>query len=719
MNNSKRKFKPCKLKSVSVAQSWMELGILPVPLYPKMKKPKGGQGWNAFRATPETLETYFEEGDNVGGLWGEPSGWVVDIDLDWDEAARAAPLLLPETFIYGRRSRPGTHYLYRCKGILGSKRIASKDTGIIIEIRSTGSQSVLPPSIHPDNERYEINHDTDFKTISRLQLEQCVNVLSAAAVLARNYPDSGGRHDYIHAITGTLLWAGWTEEKTKNFLNAVLEAVGDREDDRPQRDRTIENTIEHFQKGNRIAGWRTLSQWLPGEVLQTVRKWLIAKEQTELPPDFKPPEEDKTWLPPPELLRVPGLVGKLADWSSARAYLKQPVFDLAVGLMCMAVISSNKYVVDGWDTPLQPYFMLLAPTAGGKESALENVYAFAKRMGLGDYAFQGFQSYHALLDRLSNPPNLACWLWDESARRMKSAGRSIGSQDFQVMTWLLSLYGRANTSSPGIPGRHNAIPPVDHPFLTVMATSQPTQMMEAITDSDLSTGLINRFVLFDCGDILPPPNMDRNQLFPSAIEEGVKRIRAVPTPVGEYPFIKVQMEDTKTWAMFRDFDYEARSQAFKGGGGELWGRANQNALILAGLVAIGVDPRRPRITQEIGSWATQFIRWSCGRWVTRIDESASRSMVEHQSKTIEKYIRYPAKFIPKVTRKVEVRLMEQGVMPRNVLYRLCRHLRERDLEDALNHLVASDLICSGELEGVEVLWVKHLGTPVIEELNRS
>lgn len=717
-----RKFSPGRWDSAQAALSWLKLGILPVPLKRKSKQPKSRKGWNKLRITEETIPEFFFSGDNIGGLWGEPSGWIVDIDLDWDEAADVAPAFLPETFVYGRRSRPSTHFLYRCEGIHTIKRHHrdnrsghEDDSEMIVEIRSTGSQSVLPPSFHDkDDERYEINHDVPFKTISRRELELRVNQVASAALLIHYYPSKGGRHDFIHAVTGSLLWSNWPEEEVRKFMDGLFLGLGNgHDDDIDQRRRTMENTIEHYKSGDRIHGWKSLSAWLPGEVIDSLKK-LLTKElgrssQAPLQVNMSG-SEVKRRATDFEFVgtRVPGLVGDIAEWSKKNAFLKQPMFDVAVGLMCTALASTNKYIIDHWNTPLQPYFLILAPTAAGKDSALRCVYQFARRIGLGEYVFQGFQSYHSMLDKIGQPPNIACWLWDEAARKMKSAGRSSGSPDFQVMTWLLSLYGQAADHAPGIPGRNQAIASIDHPFLTVMATAQPQQLMEAITDSDLSTGLINRFCLFDAGDVLPDPNLERSSIFPARIEEKVKAIRLAEKPAGSDSFIKIGMADAECWAQFQDFDTEARTQAFKGGSGDMWGRSNQNALLIAGLVAVGVNPKRPVITEDIAEWAICLVRWSSRAWMDRVEASGSRSMIEKRSKTVERYIVETPRYEHRARSKKLKNLIKRGLMPRGLLTQLTRHITLRDLDDVLNHLVVSDLVAMGEVEGVEVLWPKTM-----------
>src|ERR1700751_1632092 len=117
-HSSSKKVARKAFDSAAAAASWLKLGIAPVPLAPRSKRPKGENGkandWPNLRVTDETVRHFFVNGDNIGGLWGEPSNWVIDIDLDIEEAQILAQHFLPETYMYGRASAVSSHYLYRC-----------------------------------------------------------------------------------------------------------------------------------------------------------------------------------------------------------------------------------------------------------------------------------------------------------------------------------------------------------------------------------------------------------------------------------------------------------------------------------------------------------------------------------------------------------------------------------------------------------------------------
>ena len=93
---------------------------------------------------------------NIGVLLGEPSGWLIDVDLDHALAIEKAAEYLPPTPLrFGRKSKPESHWIYRVRGTVATKQYRSKSAGTIVELRSTGHQTVFPPSTHESGERIE------------------------------------------------------------------------------------------------------------------------------------------------------------------------------------------------------------------------------------------------------------------------------------------------------------------------------------------------------------------------------------------------------------------------------------------------------------------------------------------------------------------------------------------------------------------------------------
>jgi hypothetical protein len=108
------------------------------------------QAWQQLRLTEKHLPGYFSEDSNIGLLLGEASSGLVDVDLDAQEAIAAADAFLPKTsLVHGRRSKPRSHRWYKLDAAPKPKKFQDTDGTCLVELRSTGQQTVVPPSTHP------------------------------------------------------------------------------------------------------------------------------------------------------------------------------------------------------------------------------------------------------------------------------------------------------------------------------------------------------------------------------------------------------------------------------------------------------------------------------------------------------------------------------------------------------------------------------------------
>jgi hypothetical protein len=101
----------------------------------------------------------FDDGGNVAIRLGQQSGGLVDCDLDCEEAIELAPLYLPETgAIFGRKSKPRSHWLYTAPGAKFETFIDPIAQQTLLELRSDGRDggahlTLLPPSIADGEQR--------------------------------------------------------------------------------------------------------------------------------------------------------------------------------------------------------------------------------------------------------------------------------------------------------------------------------------------------------------------------------------------------------------------------------------------------------------------------------------------------------------------------------------------------------------------------------------
>lgn len=133
--------------------------IAVIALEPRSKKPIG-RAWQTKQLRTEDLAKAFDGEQNLGVLLGSASGNLVDVDLDHPIAVALAPRFLPNTgAMFGRTSKPRSHWLYRVTDGATTKKFQSSDGAMIVEIRSDGAQTMFPPSIHPSGETVEWDVD--------------------------------------------------------------------------------------------------------------------------------------------------------------------------------------------------------------------------------------------------------------------------------------------------------------------------------------------------------------------------------------------------------------------------------------------------------------------------------------------------------------------------------------------------------------------------------
>lgn len=176
------------------ARDLIARGLSPIPVPHKLKRPRINE-WQTLRLASDDLPRYFNGAPaNVGTLLGESAGWIVDVDLDYARAVDLADSFLPATgMVWGRDSKPRSHRLYRLTRPADTQKWKSKTAGMIVELRSTGCQTIAPGSTHPSGELVRWDDDGEPATIDPADL---IAVLEALANVVRGElgegPDATG-----------------------------------------------------------------------------------------------------------------------------------------------------------------------------------------------------------------------------------------------------------------------------------------------------------------------------------------------------------------------------------------------------------------------------------------------------------------------------------------------------------------------------------------------
>lgn len=172
---------------------------MPVP--PGLKGPVE-RGWQKRIPGPDDLTAMFSGNGNIGVMLGEPSRWIVDVDLDCPEAVELADRFLPFTpVVTGRPGNPASHRWYRAKGAATRQFRDQVNNEMIVELRSTGGQTLVGPSVHPDSgEIYDLFQGEPAE-VDAEHLLGCVQAI-ARAVIKLRYPE-GVKADESEALPDT------------------------------------------------------------------------------------------------------------------------------------------------------------------------------------------------------------------------------------------------------------------------------------------------------------------------------------------------------------------------------------------------------------------------------------------------------------------------------------------------------------------------------------
>jgi Bifunctional DNA primase/polymerase, N-terminal len=265
------------------ALAYVSRGWAVVAVKPRSKQPRH-KDWTNLRVGREQITKYFHEDDNIGLLLGDPSGGLVDVDLDCPEALKLAPLFLPTTaMIHGRKSKPASHRWYRVSPPYGkTQKFCDPDGDTLVELRSTGGQTVVPPSMHESGESIMWESEGEPDLVDPEQLLKSVAKLAAAAMLARHWPMPGSRHGVALALGGLLLRSGWKKEETVQFVEAVAAAAGDEE--ALQRAEDVISTAKAVATGRKVTGGKALARIIGDTVFKQVRALLDLSAQIKAMP---------------------------------------------------------------------------------------------------------------------------------------------------------------------------------------------------------------------------------------------------------------------------------------------------------------------------------------------------------------------------------------------------------------------------------------------------
>lgn len=281
--------------TTEMALEAVERGYQPVPVRAGGKNPHISAwthvAWDMDN--PQEVRSKFDQwadegATNIGLLLGAPSNGLIDVDLDHPRAMRLRDYFLPPTPMRtGRVSRPMSHYWYRVDDLddlPANRRYKMPDGSMAVELRSTGSQTVIPPSTHPGGEKYrwegrKWGGSKGPLEVSGKQLQVQIALLGLGCVLIDNWPQSGGRHEAYLALAGGLLRFGkegihpFWEKNLPVLIGALASATNDEDGPETRIKEVMDTTLAKLKAGEKAIGFGKLSEIIGGEHAELARRY--------------------------------------------------------------------------------------------------------------------------------------------------------------------------------------------------------------------------------------------------------------------------------------------------------------------------------------------------------------------------------------------------------------------------------------------------------------
>src|SRR5262249_3500365 len=175
------------ISPLDAAISHLRAGRSPIPVPLGSKAPKS-RNWQKLRITEQNAPRYFNgAAQNIGILLGKASNWLVDVDLDCPEALSLSARFLPPTgSIFGHPSKRRSHWLYKAPGAKSERFADPTGGGMLVELRSTGAQTIFPPSTHTSGEAITWDADGETATIEAGGLTVACGRLAVACLIFRH-----------------------------------------------------------------------------------------------------------------------------------------------------------------------------------------------------------------------------------------------------------------------------------------------------------------------------------------------------------------------------------------------------------------------------------------------------------------------------------------------------------------------------------------------------
>ncbi|MBK9189963.1 MAG: DUF3987 domain-containing protein [Phycisphaerales bacterium] len=699
---------------LEAARWYRSRGYAPIPV-PAGSKIPVLKGWQTLRLDEPDLPQHFNGTGNIGLLLGEPSAWLVDVDLDCEEAVALAPEFLPATGAKsGRPGKPVSHWWYVCDGAVTRKHQDPVTRKMIVELRSTGAQTVVGPGTHPSGEPYD-PLEGDPAAVDHAELAAAVVALAEAVLIRRGRKETIAsqqaplRNDrfsalpkehierraaaYLDRIPAAISGSGG-HSQTYAAATAMVHGFGldaetafrllaDRYNPRcepPWSEKELRHKVTDAasKPHDKPLGW--LRDVGPGEASDVDLSGFNPERRrsdAERPPSERVPDPGPF---PEHLLQVPGLIEQIAAYNLATATRPQPVLALAAGICLQAVLAGRK-VRDERGNRTNLYCVGVAPSGAGKDHARKvNKNALFAADMVEHEGNEDLASDAGLVTAVETEPAILFQI-DEFGRFLRTIGDPKKAPHlFNVLTALMKLYSSADTIFRGkayADAKRNKV--VDQPCVSVYGTTVPEHFYESLTADSLSDGFIARLLVFEA-NATPARQRVKARPVPETIKQAAAwwgSFKPGGNLAAEHPEPLVVEATPEAGALFDALAVTVDAELGKPdqAGRSVWARAEEKACRLALVYACSAHAQKPVIDANAARWACDLSVYLTRRMLYIAHEWVADGVFDARQKRVLRIVR-----------------KADGKISRSELCRKTQWLTQRERQEVIDNLVETGQI---------------------------
>lgn len=573
------------------AAKYFEAGynVLPIEPYSKAVKILNWQSFCDTKQMPYIVESWVSSyaNHNIGIPLGSASG-IIALDFDYDPGnLHEAVEKLLEGSLVKKCGQKGYTAFYRYNKEF-TKRWR-KDGQTCVELLSSGTQTVVPPSIHPDTRKpyYWITHDTllDIKAseltylpkdfiekvdeifgynkkkkeysgsvdFEKAELSEVENALSFFP--ADTYDvwfRTGMALKEAFGEVGFKAWDDWSRKSPKYDEKGMYkkwESFGNY-----GGSKVTVATIFHDAMGY---GYIPLSRnvfadedYDPDFSIPTDFKIIVngreiainapvdektsetvikpAKDTSNSKPTFNPSGLE---FPKQLLDHAPGLPGEIAAWINSTALKRQPVLALGAAMCAAGTLFAHRICSD---SNLRTNFQILglAESGSGKEHARSCVERLFMTVERNNLLLGEFASDVSILTSLGKNDGIGFALMDEIGLEMQSLSRgNAGNHEARILSIMMKIYSKADGTYRGreYADRERIRDDLLQPCLNIYGTSVAKPFFDAMTNDRAIDGFLARWLIFQSVDIDPPMQAKGSTVqMPATLRDNLSYVISMP-----------------------------------------------------------------------------------------------------------------------------------------------------------------------------------------------